>query len=83
MKDCVKLYALSTCIHCRNAQELLDACGVDYECVHVDMLDRDERRKMIEQIKKDNPQCAFPMLIIGSKVIIGFKAEEIREALDI
>ncbi len=83
MEDCVKLYALSTCIHCKNAKELLDACGVQYDCVHVDKLTGDERREIIEQIKKDNPQCSFPMLIIGSKIIIGFRAEEIREALNL
>ena len=80
---CVKLYALSTCIHCKNAKELLDACGVNYDCVDVDTLDGDERREMIEEIKKENPQCSFPMLVIGYKVIIGFKAEEIKEALNL
>ncbi len=82
-ETCVKLYALSTCIHCKNTKELLDACGVNYDCVDVDTLDADERRETIEQIKKENPQCTFPMLIIGNKIIIGFKAEEIREALNL
>jgi glutaredoxin-like protein NrdH len=56
---------------------------VDYDCVHVDKLEGDERRRMIEEIKKTNPGCAFPMLLIGSKVIIGFKREEIKEALNL
>ncbi|MFZ2445312.1 MAG: glutaredoxin family protein [Syntrophobacteraceae bacterium] len=84
MKSCdIKLYALSTCIHCRNAKELLDKCGVDYDCVDVDTLEGEARRKIIEEIKIENPQCSFPMLIIGNKVIIGFKSEEIREALNL
>ena len=82
MKD-VKLYALSTCIHCRDTKEYLDKCGVEYDCVHVDALEGEEKRKLIEEIKKDNPGCAFPMLLVGSKVIIGFKKEEIREALNL
>jgi len=84
MKDNdIKLYALTTCIHCKDTKEYLDKCGVDYDCVNVDKLDGDERRRMIEEIKKANPGCAFPMLLIGSKVIIGFKREEIKEALNL
>jgi glutaredoxin-like protein NrdH len=84
MKDQdVKLYALSTCIHCKETVEFLDKCGVDYDCVHVDNLDGDERREILDEIKKTNPACAFPMLMIGGKVIIGFKREEIREALNL
>jgi len=84
MKDCdIKLYALTTCIHCKDTKDFLDKCGVDYDCVHVDKLEGDERRQMIEEIKKANPGCAFPMLMIGSKVIIGFKRDEIKEALNL
>jgi glutaredoxin-like protein NrdH len=79
----VKLYALSTCIHCRDAKAFLDKCGIDYDCVHVDKLDGEEKRQLIEEIKKTNPGCAFPMLLVGDKVIIGFRQEEIREALNL
>ena len=84
MKDYdIKLYALTTCIHCKDTKDFLDKCGVDYDCVNVDKLEGDERRQLIEEIKKANPGCAFPMLMIGSKVIIGFKREEIKEALNL
>ncbi len=84
MKDQeIKLYALTTCIHCRDTKDFLDKCGVDYDCVNVDKLEGEERRQMIEEIKKANPGCAFPMLLIGSKVIIGFKRDEIKEALNL
>jgi len=79
----VKLYALTTCIHCRDTKEFLDKCGVEYDCVDVDKLEIEERRQLIEEIKARNPGCAFPMLLIGPKVIIGFKKEEIREALNL
>ena len=79
----VKLYALTTCLHCKSTKDYLDKCGVDYDCVDVDSLDKDERRKLLNEIKEANPGCAFPMLRIGSKVIIGFKKEEIKEALNL
>jgi len=33
------------------------------------------------KVKKFNPKCSFPTIIIGDKVIVGFKENEIREAL--
>lgn len=82
MKECdIKLYALSTCIHCRNTKEFLNDCGVNYDCIDVDKLDKEERAAILEDIKKINPNCSFPTLIIGDKVIVGFRKDEITEAL--
>lgn len=84
MNNCdVKLYALSTCIHCKDTKEFLRTCGVGYECVDVDKLDGDERRQVIEEIKRINPSCSFPTIIIGDKIIVGFRREEIKEALNL
>jgi glutaredoxin-like protein NrdH len=84
MKPCeVKLYALSTCSHCKDTKELLKQCGVDYECVDIDKLDPEQRQPYLETIKKLNPACTFPTLVAGDKVIVGFKKDEIKEALGI
>lgn len=84
MSQCdVKLYALSTCIHCRNTKEFLDACGIDYDCVDVDKVDAEERKALLEEVKKVNPNCSFPTIIIGDKIIVGFRKDEIKEALDL
>ncbi len=84
MSQCdVKLYALSTCSHCRSTKEYLNACGVNYECVDVDKLEGEERKKMIEEIKALNPACSFPTIIIGEKIIVGFRQDEIKEALNL
>jgi len=45
------------------------------------MLKGDERKAIIADVKKFNPRCSFPTIIIGEKVIIGFKEKEIKEAL--
>jgi glutaredoxin-like protein NrdH len=84
VKPCeVKLYALSTCSHCKDTKELLNQCGVDYECVDIDKLEPEQRQPYLEEIKKLNPECTFPTLIAGDKVIVGFKKDEIKEALGI
>ena len=77
----VLLYALSTCGHCRNTKRLLDENNVQYDSVDVDLLPRDEMNKVLDEVRKVNPQCAFPTLMIGDKVIVGYRELEILEAL--
>lgn len=77
----VKIFSLSTCSHCKATKKLLGDCTIKYDFVDVDLLQGDERAAIIEEIKKFNPSCSFPTVIIGDKVIVGFKEKEIREAL--
>jgi glutaredoxin len=77
----VKLYALSTCSHCKCTKELFETCGVRYECTDVDKAPKEELAGILEEIKKINERCSFPTIIIGDTVIVGFKEDDIREAL--
>jgi glutaredoxin-like protein NrdH len=77
----VKVYSLSTCSHCKSAKKFLGECTIKYEFVDVDLLEGDERKAIIEDVKKFNPRCSFPTVIIGDKVIVGYKEQEIKEAL--
>ncbi len=54
---------------------------IQYEFVDVDLLEGEERKAIIEDIKKLNPRCSFPTIIIGEEVIVGFKETKIKEAL--
>ncbi len=81
MAEKVKLYALSTCIHCKNTKELLDEKNVEYDCVYVDLLKGEDRNKVLNEVKDLNPRLSFPTLVIGDKCIVGFRKEEIEEAL--
>jgi len=81
MKPQVKMYTLSTCIHCKNAKKFLDECNVRYEFRDVDLLSGDEREKAMDEVRKINAACSFPTIIVGEKVIVGFKKEELSEAL--
>lgn len=77
----VKIYSLSTCSHCKATKKLLSDCTVLYEFVDVDLLQGDERKSILEDVKKFNPRCSFPTIIIGENVIVGYKENEIKEAL--
>jgi len=77
----VKIFSLSTCSHCRATKKFLGECTIKYEFINVDQLQGDERKAIIADVKKFNPRCSFPTIIIGEKVIVGFKEKEIKEAL--
>jgi len=77
----VKIYSLSTCSHCKATKKFLDECTIQYDFVDVDLTKGDERKAILEDVKKFNPKCSFPTIIIGEKVIVGYKEDEIKEAL--
>ncbi|MCX7823289.1 MAG: glutaredoxin family protein [Syntrophobacterales bacterium] len=77
----VMLYALSTCIHCKNAKEFLQKCGVEYDCIDVDTLTGEEKERIVQEVRKLNPNLTFPTMLIGDEVIVGFRKEKIEEAL--
>lgn len=81
MDKSVQIFSLSTCSHCKSTKKFLSECGVKYEFTDVDLIDGTERNAILEDIKKLNPKCSFPTIIIGDKVIIGYKEVEIKEAL--
>lgn len=78
----IRLYALSTCGWCAKTKELLNSLGVEYSYVFVDLLPQKELADALLEVEKFNPSGSFPTLVInGSKVIVGFRETEIREAL--
>jgi len=79
----VILYSLSTCIYCNAIKKMLDALTVDYQCIQADELSDEEREKVIQELKKINPRCSFPTVVIDDQVITGYKAQEIKEKLGI
>jgi glutaredoxin len=42
-----------------------------------------ERRDMLEEVRKLNNRCSFPTIVIGDQVIVGYKENDIKEALGI
>ena len=62
---------------------MLGECGVEYEFTDVDLLPDNDRSEVLDEIKRLTSRCAFPTVIIGDKVIVGFKEKEIREALGV
>jgi glutaredoxin-like protein NrdH len=82
-KPKVKLYSLSTCAHCNRVKKFLNDIKVDFEYQDIDLLSSEERDSVFSDIRRFNPFCTMPTLLIGDTVIIGFNETQIRQALGI
>ena len=82
-KGNIKLYGLSTCVWCKKTKKLLDKIGCQYEYIYVDQLDEKDKEIAMKQIRKWNPRSSFPTVVINDKLcVVGFKEDEIREAIN-
>ncbi len=79
----IRLYALTTCDYCQSIKRMLAELAPPHEVVEVDVLSRQERKRMLEELKKANPVCSFPTTVIDDRVIVGYKIQEIKETLGV
>lgn len=79
----IKLYAVSTCAHCNTLKKMLQEGDFTFDSIDVDLLLGKERRDMLEEVRRLNKRCSFPTLVIDEKVIVGYREDEIKEALRI
>jgi len=80
----VMLYALSTCGWCKKTKLFMKKHGIAYSYVDVDLLDGKDREDVMAAVKKCNPRCSFPTIVLGNnKCIVGFQEEEMAEAFKV
>ncbi len=77
----VKVYALSTCPWCRKVKKFFDDEGVSYEVVDVDKAQGEEQKEALAEVEKLSGKRSFPVTVVKDQVIVGFKPEELKEAL--
>ena len=82
-KSKIKLYTLSTCSHCNRAKRFFKDCGIKVEFTDVDLLTGAERERIMDEVKKLNPDCSFPTICIDDIIIVGFNEEKLKKALDL
>lgn len=75
------MYTISTCIHCKNAKRFMREHNIPHEFTDVDLLEREKKRAVLEELRKLNSRLSYPTIVIGDVVIVGFKEKELKEAL--
>jgi len=62
---------------------LLNQLNIEYSYIDVDLADEKDQDEIVEEIKKYNPACSFPTIIVDDNYsIIGFDEEKIRERFE-
>jgi len=79
----IKLYTLSTCSHCNRTKRFFKDNNIDMEYVDVDLLSGEQRERVMNEVRKLNPDCSFPTICIDDTVIVGFNEDELKKALDL
>ena len=79
----IKLYTLSTCSHCTRTKRFFKENGIDPDTIDVDLLSGEERERIMNEVRKLNPECTFPTICIDDNVIVGFNEDKLRKALGI
>ncbi len=78
----VTFYGLSTCVWCKRTRQLLEENDVAFEFTYVDLLKGSEQQEAIERVRKWNRAGSFPTLVVDDEeCIVGYKPDEIKEAL--
>ena len=77
------LYTLSTCVHCAATKRFLREHGIEFDYVDVDLLDGTDREVIREEVMKVSGGLRFPTIVVGKKVIVGFREDDLRKALGI
>lgn len=81
-KPKIRLFTLSTCSHCARTKKFFQENGIDVEFTDVDLLSGAEREKIVDEVRKLNPDVSFPTICIGDTIVVGFNEERIRKALE-
>jgi len=80
----VVIYALSTCGWCRKTKQFLKEQGVEYSYVDVDLLQGEDREKVVSEVERWNPSLSFPTIVVNDTIcIVGFDEKKLRETLKI
>ncbi|MDD5094419.1 MAG: glutaredoxin family protein [Dehalococcoidia bacterium] len=75
----VTLYTLSTCGWCKKTKSMLNDMKMEYDYVDVDLLQGDDKEEALGEVRKWNPACSFPTMVIDdNRCIVGFKEDEIK-----
>ncbi|MBQ4615814.1 MAG: glutaredoxin family protein [Mailhella sp.] len=76
------MYALTTCLHCKNTKKFLEENNIEVTVIHLDDYCDSQRSDLMEKVRTYNPRGTFPVVLMpNGKVIVGFRQILLKEAL--
>ena len=81
-KGKIFLYTLSTCAWCRKMKRWLNDKGLEYSYVDVDLSPDTEQDGIMDDVRKWNPSCSFPTVVVNDEECLsGYDPEKLEELL--
>ena len=78
----VLMFAISTCVWCRKTKRLLESLGVAHEYIDVDLLEGEEKERVVAELRRWNPRVSYPTIVINEETCIcGYDERRVREEL--
>jgi glutaredoxin len=78
----VFMYTLSTCPWCRKTKQFFKDRNVKFDFVDYDLAGEDEQEKILDEMSKRSSNTAFPFVMIGEEIVVGYNPERFSELLD-
>lgn len=75
------MYTLSTCPWCRKTKKYFTDNKIPFEYVDYDLRPPDEQQRIEKEMLKKDGSMAFPWVLIGDELIIGWNPEKYAELL--
>ena len=76
------MYALTTCLHCKNTKKFREDNHFEVTVIHLDDYCDAQRAELMEKVRTYNPRGTFPVVLMpNGKVIVGFRKILLEEAM--
>jgi glutaredoxin-like protein NrdH len=76
----IKIFALSTCVWCKQAKAFFKSRGIRYSYIDVDILNPEAMAEARAVQRQFNPRGSFPTIVINeSDCIVGYDEQKLLE----
>ena len=77
----VFMYTLSTCPWCRKTKQFFKDRNIQFDFVDYDLAAEEEQERILEDMSKRSSNTAFPYVMIGEEIVVGYNPERYSELL--
>jgi len=78
----IMMYTLSTCPWCKKSKNFFTERNIPFEFIDYDKASKEEQQKIREVCSAHGESIAFPFVIIGDDVVVGYNPQKYMKLLE-
>jgi glutaredoxin len=78
----IMMYTLSTCPWCKKTKSFFAERNIPFEFIDYDKASKEEQQKIREVCSSHGEGIAFPFVIIGEDVVVGYNPQKYMKLLE-